>query len=392
MEKIKTYIQNLSLKVSFILYVLIFTVITILLVFITLSICNSMKNGIYDKYSTDNTSYNETQNYEQVQLPQTLIHIPDESPFLKDDKLNIFLLNLISTLCIPFYSVLNLVLAATLFFKTKIKAPMYILKLAYQKISENDLDFTVEYDSTDEMGDLIKSFEKMRNCLEENNYKMWRQAEQRKQINAAFAHDLRTPLTILKGHCEILRIDSYDSETKNTAITMEKHIQRLERYVNSMSNLQKLEDTTPFYQQTEIKEFVNTLEQSVGLICLDKNKEFNFMDLTITQSVKLDKDIIYTVVENLVSNSVRYAKAKVEIGIENKDNAIIITVADDGNGFTKKGLIKATEPYYTDDSNRSEHFGLGLYISKVLCEAHGGSLAIHNGNNGAIITVNFIYQ
>ena len=72
-------------------------------------------------------------------------------------------------------------------------------------ISNNNLDFSIKYDSKDELGELCSSFETMRFTLANNFSEMWRQMEERKQLNAAFAHDLRTPLTVLKGYNEILQ-------------------------------------------------------------------------------------------------------------------------------------------------------------------------------------------
>lgn len=94
------------------------------------------------------------------------------------------------------------------------------------------------------LGELCSSFETMRFTLANNFSEMWRQMEERKQLNAAFAHDLRTPLTVLKGYNEILQ-SNHDPITKSTAATMRKHIFRLERYVDSMSHLRRLEDAQP---------------------------------------------------------------------------------------------------------------------------------------------------
>ena len=115
---------------------------------------------------------------------------------------------------------------------------------ASEKISNNDLDFSIEYDSKDELGQLCTSFEIMRTALANNFTEMWRQVEERKQLNAAFAHDLRTPLTVLKGYNEMLQA-SDNPQTRETAVTMGKHILRMETYVSSMSNLRRLEDTQP---------------------------------------------------------------------------------------------------------------------------------------------------
>ena len=93
-----------------------------------------------------------------------------------------------------------IIAAALLFYRNKLKKPLAELMAASEKISNNDLDFSIEYDSKDELGQLCTSFEIMRTALANNFTEMWRQVEERKQLNAAFAHDLRTPLTVLKGY------------------------------------------------------------------------------------------------------------------------------------------------------------------------------------------------
>ena len=79
-----------------------------------------------------------------------------------------------------------------------------LLTTSANRIAENDLDFSIVYDRNDEMGLLCKAFEKMRSALESNNREMWRQMNERQKLNAAFSHDLRTPLSVLKGYVEYL--------------------------------------------------------------------------------------------------------------------------------------------------------------------------------------------
>lgn len=87
---------------------------------------------------------------------------------------------------------------ALFFTEAKLETPLCILTTSANRIAENDLDFSIVYDKDDEMGLLCKAFEKMRSALESNNREMWRQMNERKKLNAAFSHDLRTPLTVTK--------------------------------------------------------------------------------------------------------------------------------------------------------------------------------------------------
>ena len=111
------------------------------------------------------------------------------------------------------------------------------------------MDFSIDYDNKDELGQLCASIEIMRTTIEDNFSKMWRQVEERKALNAAFAHDLRTPLTVLKGYNEMLQA-SDNSQTRDTAATMGKHIFRKENYVSRMSNIRRMEATQPEFNMS----------------------------------------------------------------------------------------------------------------------------------------------
>ena len=106
------------------------------------------------------------------------------------------------------------------------------------------MNFTVQCGKDDELGQLCRAFEVMRSTLEANFLEMWRQMDERKRLNGAFAHDLRTPLTIIKGYSEMLEANK-DSQVANTALTISNQVSRLEHYADSMSRLQRLEECVP---------------------------------------------------------------------------------------------------------------------------------------------------
>ncbi|MNI71539.1 Sensor histidine kinase CssS [compost metagenome] len=95
--------------------------------------------------------------------------------------------------------------------------------------------------------------------------------------------------------------------------------------------------------------------------------------------------------ENLVSNAVRYARKQISVAVTCDDSRILLTVQDDSEGYPQDMLTRGTEPFLRGDhpSGDSEHFGMGLYICRLLCEKHGGSLALQNTENGALATASF---
>ena len=259
---------------------------------------------------------------------------------------------------------------------------------ASEKISQNDLDFSIEYHSKDELGQLCKSFEIMRTTLAENFSEMWRQVEERKQLNAAFAHDLRTPLTVLKGYDEILKTND-NPAIRETAATMEKHISRMETYISSMSRLRRLEDTQPEYRTVLLQPFLSSLYESAKIVCKQREKNLYLQNHISVLQLSVDTDFVTQVSDNLIANAVRYARNMITISFTLHNNGLLLSDADDGKGFDKNTLYKATSPYFTEETNCSEHFGLGLYICKLLCERHGGYLQIENVSNGAKVIAFF---
>lgn len=228
----------------------------------------------------------------------------------------------------------------------------------------------------------------MRAMLANNFSEMWRQVEERKRLNAAFAHDLRTPLTVLKGYNEMLQASEH-AQTKEIAVTMGKHLTRMEAYVNSMSNLRRLEDTRPEYKTVPLQQFVSSLQESAQILCIQNGKKLLMQNETVDCDILMDKTFVSQVCNNLIANAVRFAQTSITLSFSLQDDGLLLSVSDDGKGFDKKSIHKVTSPYFTEETDRSEHFGLGLYICKLLCENHGGYLKIADVSNGARVRAFF---
>ena len=377
----------LSLRKSLVLYVIAFVVLAVFLSVTTFSICGSAAEGIRASYPPSGEKYYLT-NEQGEQLGEGAYIGTELAPMSKQDERTIAILEMLPVIAAPIYSAFCIIAAALLFYRNRLKKPLAELRTASEKIANNDLDFSIDYDNSDELGQLCASFEIMRTTLADNFSKMWRQVEERKALNAAFAHDLRTPLTVLKGYNEMLQA-SENPQTQETAAIMGKHISRMESYVSSMSNLRRMEDAQPEYKLIDLQTVASSLYDSAKIVCAKNGKELILQNDMPVSQLSLDGAFVSQVSNNLISNAVRYARTTVTISFVLHDNGLLLSVSDDGKGFDKNSLQKATSPYYTEESNHSEHFGLGLYICKLLCEHHNGYLKIENTTTGAKVSAYF---
>ena len=302
-----------------------------------------------------------------------------------------------------FYLAAAVILMLKQFFKNRLKSPFALLEKGVLEIQKQNLQFSLEYESQDEMGQLLKSMDKMRETLVENYEYMWKLIEEQKQLNAAFAHDLRTPLTVLKGYCEFLSRylpQGAVSQEKMTDILllMTNQLERLSDFSKTMKEVRNLDEYPIEKEKTELFHFCRTIEGIVealnmgGAVTLSVKYLSEEME---KQTVFFDENIVLEVLDNLLSNAIRFAKSQVIVSVEIEEKAagkyMYLYVEDDGKGFLDSELHKAIAPYYSSEQEE-EHFGIGLYICNMLCNLHGGTVSLANRieGNGAIISASFL--
>lgn len=286
------------------------------------------------------------------------------------------------------YIVGGIGIATMVYYKRKLRIPIAQLQNGIKRIQENDLDFCIEYNGGDELGRLCGSMEKMRKELRQNNKALWEVLEQRKLLNASVAHDLRTPITVLKGYLDylengILQDKLTEDKLLDTVLSMQGAVTRLEQYAECVRNLEKIESIEIKIQPENVKLLIKEIESNISQ--LTGEKEILFSDGISFDEVNIDKGVLFRILENLLQNALRYAEKQINISISQNDKFLILTVKDDGKGFTETDLKKADTMFYSKDRGK-EHFGIGLGICKILCEKHGGRLLItNNKEKGACV-------
>ncbi len=281
---------------------------------------------------------------------------------------------------------------ASIFYRLKLKEPLTELTKGAARIIENDLDFTIEAKSQDELGQLCIAFETMRKTLLENNRELWRQAEERRRLNAAFSHNLRNPVTVLKGSLKLVRKGAAVSEHLSS---MESYTDRIERYIETMSSIQKLEEIPVEREPVPWETLILELENMIRLMGADSGKQISFctdVHSGRTDSVVLvDKSILFQIAENLLSNALRFAVRNIAVDCSANENLLELSVTDDGSGFSAPLIKNGIQPFQKGNGD-TEHFGIGLYICNLLCEKHGGSISVRNHDMGASVSASLKIQ
>ncbi len=399
MGKIAEFFKRKSIKTAFTTSMLICIISALLLSLSLSSICQWGQTRYYKKYQVqfgvsdpemvigfDKTDENEQKGSISYQTPLNLMDY-----FTTTDRTIYNILGFFSVGVYPICFIFCIVATSILFYKRHMQKPLAILDHAAGQIADNNLDFKIVYDKEDEMGKLCASFEKMRQALQESNEEMWRQMEERKRLNVAFSHDLRTPLTVLKGQSELLRQYAPKmtaEKVSDTSEMMHRHIVRLEEYVQTMGELQRLEDIEIVRQPVTMNALCRQFEETGETVCDEKGFSYEVIG-DRDSGLNIDTAIVMRVYENLLANAVRFARDKIMVSAESRDGYLYLTVSDDGAGFAQKDLENATKPFYkTVRETDNEHFGMGLNICKILCEKHGGYIRLSN-RNGAVVTAVF---
>ena len=295
--------------------------------------------------------------------------------------------------CILF-PVCGLAGAGALFYRLKCKAPILILQEGVRRIRNQDLDFSIPAVSEDELGQLCAAFETMRAELLKSNQELWRQAEERKRLNAAFAHDLRNPVTVLKGTVKLLRQGTADEQALSR---LESYTQRIEQYVEVMSSIQRLEQMPVCKKKVSCGVLLGELEETARLlapklrvsVCASgENADTSSAHLQ-AETVLLDQGVFLTTAENLIGNAARFAEKEIAIRLDIRAPYLSLLVRDDGPGYPAALVQDGPKPFGKMKED-AEHFGMGLYVCRMLCGKHGGRLALENvEGRGALATAVF---
>ena len=284
--------------------------------------------------------------------------------------------------------------------RINILVPIRKLTWASKNINNNNLEFELSYDYQNEFQDVIVSFEQMRQTLKESLNEQWKIEQQQKELISSLAHDLRSPLTLIKGHVEMLQDGAYRYEDRCVKYlnVLEGATSRAILLVEDLNLLSQVEqvDFKLTKEGVLVKDFfLSQVSLYEGLAKKRNiNLTLNLKDINPCLQIEIDRNQIVRVLDNLVMNAFRYAphSSTITIHLDSDDYNLYVEVIDEGEGFSDYDLKYGINKFYRGNKARTKDggSGLGLYISKRIIDLHDGSLKLTNtltGGARVIITL-----
>ena len=390
MDKLK----NLSIKKAFCLIVILTAIVVIFLSAASVRICSNIRDQILmPRAYIFQPSVVQPEGNGKFTLDASGGPISGEASEFTEQEVITFKTAQVLIVLLPIlFSFAGIACASSVFYRIKLKEPLDALKQGIVHIADNDLSFPISYQKQDELGRLCGAFEAMRRELLDNNRRMWALVEERKKINASISHDLRTPITVIKGYSEYLSRNSgkdvlTEDGTREIAGYIHEAASRLEDYANSVHEVQALEDMSLDYKEISLPELMKEMQTQLSVQSEQYQTKINIYGQLPEQIVSLAPAALFRIVENIVSNALRYCQSKIDVDFSYSQPFLIITVTDDGKGFSAQDRAEAFNYFYKGKKEK-EHFGIGLTICKILAEKHGGTISLGNApEGGAKVTV-----
>ncbi|MFG6330931.1 MAG: HAMP domain-containing histidine kinase [Lachnospiraceae bacterium] len=266
-----------------------------------------------------------------------------------------------------------------------ILSPIETLKKATQNIRDGNLDFEVEIEDNDEIGELCADFEEMRIRLKESTEEKVTFDSQNKELISNISHDLKTPITAIKGYVEGLLDGVADTPEKQEKYlrTIYNKANDMDRLINELTFYSKIDtNRIPYtFSKINVREYFDDCVEDIGL-------ELSQQQIGLTYENRVARDILVIadaeqmkrVINNIVGNSIKYMDKPepfIKIRVLDVGDFIQVEIEDNGRGIATKDLPYIFDRFYRTDTSRNSSkggSGIGLSIVHKIMEDHGGKV------------------
>ena len=266
-----------------------------------------------------------------------------------------------------------------------IATPLVKLKKATQNIKEGNLDFVLEVEGDDEFSELCRDFEEMRKRLKESAEEKVLMDKENKELISNISHDLKTPITAVKGYVEGIMDGVADTPEKMDRYvkTIYNKTNEMDHLINELTFYSKIDtNRIPYtFSKLNVEDYFSDCAEEVGLELETRGIELvyaNYVESGV--QVIADGEQIRRVIHNIISNAIKYMdkpKGIIQIRVKDVGDFIQVEIEDNGKGIAAKDLPSIFDRFYRTDVSRNSSkggSGIGLSIVKKILEDHGGKV------------------
>ena len=266
-----------------------------------------------------------------------------------------------------------------------IATPLVKLKKATQNIKEGNLDFVLDVEGNDEFSELCQDFEEMRKRLKESAEEKIILDKENKELISNISHDLKTPITAVKGYVEGIMDGVADTPEKMDRYvkTIYNKTNEMDHLINELTFYSKIDtNRIPYtFSKLNVEDYFSDCAEEVGLELETRGIELvyaNYVESGV--QVIADGEQIRRVIHNLISNAIKYMdkpKGIIQIRIKDVGDFIQVEIEDNGKGIAAKDIVYILDRFYRTDVSRNSSkggSGIGLSIVKKILEDHGGKV------------------
>ena len=272
------------------------------------------------------------------------------------------------------------------------------LLIVTQKIEKQDLDFKIESSGIFEVDRALSALEHLKQALKNSLAEQWQADKLRQEQISALAHDLKTPLTIIRGNTELLYDTILADNQKECADYIEGSVVQMQDYVEALIDMTKAKGNFPFHRENvKLSSLLQEIRTQAKGLCAVKSIYLEWRENFNREYIFADSEQLIRGFANVLSNAIEYTQAGKTVFFEvyEKDNSILCSITDMGSGFSPEALEHATEQFYMGEQSRhsKSHYGIGLYVANSIIVQHGGQLILSNSEKtgGAQVIIKIPY-
>lgn len=306
------------------------------------------------------------------------------SPVLRQWLPNVELLEFaIGLICI-----LLIVFSITMIYVNRFKEHFEIINKLTRHIQQQDLNFEDVHSDIQEFDEIIQSLSEMRGALKQSLESQWKMEHNKNEQIAALAHDVKLPVTVIKGNAELLSLSDLDEEQNTYTNYILAANTKIEHYISQLIHMSRSQNPMSVTKvHIQLNEWLERVQSETIAYIGGRDVSINItVDHDRGLTLFVDLDLFHRAIMNILSNAVDHTPdgGSIKLHTQSVGEKYVITITDSGQGFRNEALQQATQLFYMGDKSRSTqgHYGMGLTFAHNIVVLHGGKLTLRNADSG----------